>query len=122
MPRLDTLAASWGQVRGSLRFARRLQHFFVLSYSETGLVPLTAVPTLVSVVMKDYPQVESLGGVEELPRLVELGVHLAAGLRDISALQAAPSSALETLQLSSCRRVTDITPVAACSALLMALI
>jgi hypothetical protein len=48
---------------------------------------------------------------------VELGVHLAAGLRDISALQAAPSSALETLQLSSCRRVTDITPVAACSAL-----
>ena len=115
LPQLQTLSATWVQVQGSFRFAQRLERLFLLSYTETDLVPLTTVPTLVSVVMKDYPRVTSLDGVEELPRLAELGVHLAKGLGDITALKRA-SSVLEILQLPSCRMVTDIAPVAACTA------
>lgn len=116
LPQLQKLSAAWGQVQGSLGFAQRLEHLFLLSYTETDLVPLTAIPTLVSVVMKDYPRVRSLDGVEELPRLAALGVHFANGLDDITALKRT-SPFLETLQLPSCRKVTDIASVAACTAL-----
>ncbi len=116
LPQIQTLSATWGQVQGSLRFAQRLEQLFLLSYSETDLSPLTAIPTLVSVVMKDYPRVKSLDGIEELPLLEVLGIHLAKALSDITALRRS-SPDLKTLQLPSCRKVVDVAPVSACTSL-----
>ena len=117
LPLLRALSASWSQIHGSIRFASHLQRLFILSYTERDLAPLAVAPGLASVVMKDYPRLQSLDGVEELPRLAELGVHLAKGLEDISALQRSGSPVLETLQLASCRKIADIAPVGACSGL-----
>ena len=117
LPLLQTLSATWQQVHGSIMFARRLQRLFLLSYTEADLTPLVQVPSLVSVVMKDYPAVQSLDGVEDLPSLTELGVHLAKKLEDSTALMRSSSPVLETLQLPSCRKVTDIRPVASATSL-----
>jgi hypothetical protein len=117
LPQLRTLSATWQQVRDSIMFAQRLERLFLLSYTERDLTPLTSVSSLVSVVMKDYPAVESLDGVEDLPLLIELGVHLAKKLEDITALTRSASAVLETLQLPACRNVTDIRPVASIAAL-----
>lgn len=117
LPLLQTLSATWQQVYGSIRFAERLQRLFLLSYTEADLTWLSPVPSLISVVLKDYPRIRSLDGAEDLPWLAELGVHLAQGLENIEALQRASSPVLETLHLSSCRQVVDIAPVAACTSL-----
>jgi internalin A len=117
LPLLQTLSATWQQVHGSIRFAQRLERLFLLSYTEADFTPLTPVSSLVSVVMKDYPAVESLDGVEDLPSLVELGVHLAKRLDDITALTRSSSPVLETLQLPACRKVADIAPVASSTSL-----
>jgi len=117
LPLLRTLSAGWSQIDGSIRFAPHLHRLFILSYTERDLTPLTPASGLVSVVMKDYPQVQSLDGVEELPWLAELGVHLAKGLQDISALRRAGSPVLKTLQLTSCRKIPDIAAVSACTGL-----
>jgi hypothetical protein len=117
LPLLRALSASWAQIQGSIRFAPHLQRLFILSYTEQDLTPLTAASGLVSVVMKDYPRVCSLDGVEDLPCLTQLGVHLAKRLQDISAVQRAGSPVLETLQLASCRKVPDIAAVSACTGL-----
>ncbi len=117
LPMLRVLSANWAQVRESIRSSQHLERLFLLSYTETDLTPLTSLRTLVSVVMKDYPRVQSLDGVEELPWLAELGIHLAKDLDDIAALQRASSPVLETLQLPSCKKIIDVAAVASCSAL-----
>jgi hypothetical protein len=117
LPLLQKLAAGWRQVQGSIRFAPKLEELFLLSYSEPDLAPLGALNSLVSLAMKDRPKLRSLDGVEDFPWLAELGVFLAKDLQDISALQRAPSPVLKTLQLGTCRRVSEIGPVAACSGL-----
>jgi hypothetical protein len=99
-PCCGPLSASWSQIDGSIRFAPHRQRLFILSYTHHDLTPLIAASRLVSVVMKNYPPVQSPDGAEDLPWLAELGVHLAKGLQDISALQRAGSPVLETLQLS----------------------
>lgn len=117
LPLLRMLSANWSQIEGSIHFAPHLQKLFILSYTERDLTPLIAASGLVSVVMKDYPRVQSLDGVEDLLWLAELGVHLAKGLQDIGALQRAGSPVLETLQLTSCRKIPDIAAVSACTGL-----
>lgn len=117
LPRLRTLSASWGQVQSSIRFAPQLERLFLLSYSETDFTPLAMLSSLASLVFKDYPRVRSLDGIEDMPWLAELGVHLAKNLEDISALQHSHSPVLEILQLSSCRKVADIGAVASCPSL-----
>lgn len=117
LPLLRTLSASWSQIERSLRFAPHLQRLFLLSYTERDLGPLTVASELVSVVMKDRPHVQSLDGVEDLPWLAELGVHFAKDLQDISGLHRAGSPLLVTLQLTSCRKISDIVAVRACTGL-----
>lgn len=55
------------QVHGSIRFAPPLKRLFLLSYSEPDLTPLASLPSLVSVVMKDYPALPICGGVGGAP-------------------------------------------------------
>jgi hypothetical protein len=117
LPLLRVLSASWSQIDGSIRFKSHLHRRFIGSYTDHDLTPLIAASGLVSVVMKDYPRVQSLDGVEDLLSLAEFGVHLAKELQDISALQRAGSPVLETLQLTSCRKIPDIVAVSACTGL-----
>jgi hypothetical protein len=114
LPHLRTLAAEWSMCRGSLRDAPWLEDLSVPSYSEPDLTALGHLVDLVSLVMKERPRLHSLNGVEALPRLRQLGVHLALKLDDISALGRGASSALEVLKLPSCRKVADIGVVEAC--------
>jgi hypothetical protein len=116
LPNLKILSASWKQVRGSIRFANHVERLFLLSYSESDLGPLTSIPKLTSVVLKDWPRVKSLDGLKDLHHISELGIHLARYLTDIKALQQSPAT-LVTLQLPACRKLVNIEPLAACSAL-----
>jgi internalin A len=116
LPSLRTLAAAWQQVERSIQSAPGLQQLFLLGYTAADLTPLAELPSLRSVILKDQPQVTSLDGIEGLPRLEELGVHAAKHLADIEAL-GRTRAALITLQMSSCRKIPDIAPVANCQRL-----
>lgn len=117
LPLLRTLSADWQQVHGSIRFAPQLERLFLLGYSEPDFGVLSSLTALVSVVLKDYPLVRSLAGVEDLPWLATLGVYLAKNLEDITALERTALPTLQVLQLPSCRKVADIDAVAACPSL-----
>lgn len=117
LPLVTALSVGWSQIQGSLRYAPQLERLFILSYSEEDLTPLTVAPNLVRVVMKDYPRVRSLNGLEGLPWLAELGIHVAQRLEDISAVERLASPILTTLELASCRQISDLSAVSACSAL-----
>jgi hypothetical protein len=117
LPLLRSLLATWRQVQGSVQFAQSLERLYLLSYTEADLVPLTAAPKLVSINMKDYPRVQSLNGVEDLPWLAELGIFLGKDLDDITALQRVATPVLTQLRLPSCRKVVDLVSIASCTAL-----
>jgi hypothetical protein len=116
-PLLRELSTSWSQVQGSLRYAQELQTLYLNSYTEKDLEPIAYVRSLVSISIKERAHVQSLDGLEALPWLRVLGIYVARKLHDISALARSASPVLETLRLSFCQKVSDVTPVAACSAL-----
>ncbi|MFZ2504552.1 MAG: hypothetical protein WAW88_17960 [Nocardioides sp.] len=117
LPRVRTLAASWPQVRASILFAPQIEDLALPSYSEPNLEPLSALTSLTSLVMKERPKLRSLDGLEAFPWLLRLGVFLASGLTDIGALERSQPPALQVLQLQSCKKITDIAPVAGCVSL-----
>lgn len=117
LPLLRSVSATWAQVHGSICFAGRLEELFLLSYGESDLTPLAPATSLRSIVLKDRPAVRSLDGMQHLPQLIKLGVHLAPMLGDVAALQMSTSPRLTDLALPACRRIGDISPVAACTAL-----
>lgn len=117
LPRLRTLAASWPQVRSSILFAPQIEDLTIPSYSESNLEPLSTLTSLTSLVMKERPKLKSLDGLEAFPWLTRLGVFLASGLVDISAVERSQSPALQVLQLQACRKIPDIAPVADCASL-----
>lgn len=117
LPRLRTLSAAWSQIQGSILFASHMESLSVPSYAERDLSPLAPLSSLTRLVMKERPRLRSLDGIEAFPWLAHLGVHLASGLEDITGLRRVSSPILETLQLRSCKKVLDISPVAACPSL-----
>jgi len=117
LPRLKTLAASWPQVRASIASASQIEDLAVPAYSEPDLEPLSALTSLTSLVMKERPKLRSLDGVEAFPWLLRLGVFRAPGLSDISALERSRPPVLQVLRLQSCKKISDILPVASCASL-----
>jgi hypothetical protein len=117
LPGLRALAASWPQIQGSIMFARQLESLSVPSYAESDLNALTNLSALTKLVMKERPKLSSLDGFEAFSWLAHLGVHWARNLEDITALERAVSPTLQVLQLPSCKKVTDVGPVASCRAL-----
>lgn len=117
LPHLRDLAARWSQVRGSIRAAVLVERLFLLAFTERDLTPLTPLQALTSVNMKDYPRVRSLDGVDDLPHLEELGIHLGRYLEDITALERSPSRIMAKLLLPACRRISRVDAVASLPAL-----
>lgn len=117
LPLLQTLSADWSQAKGSIGFASQLEHLSASSYKEVDLTPLAALSSLASISMKQYPQLRSLDGIESFPRLVDLAAYGAYKLADISALHHHTSPVLGSVQLPSCKRVTDIAALASCPSL-----
>lgn len=116
-PLLQELSTSWFQVRDAIQSAAELRRLFLLSYTENDLVPLAGLHRLETLVMKDYPRVQTLDGVETLRSLRELGIHIARRLKSIDALQGSLAQTMETLQLSSCRRLESLAPIRSCQGL-----
>lgn len=116
LPMLRTLAASWPQIQGSIAYAPQLEDLSVPSYAEPDLSALTVLPALASLVMKQRPRLCSLAGLEALPRLRHLGVHMARELDDVSALSLT-TSRLETLQITASKGLTEVSPIASATAL-----
>jgi hypothetical protein len=117
LPTLRSLSAAWSQVRGSIMFAPQLESLAAAAYDEPDLSALVVLQSLSKLVMKERPRLRSLDGVEAIPWLMHLGIHLARGLSDISALEAASSTILQVLQIQSCKSIVDIGPIAACPSL-----
>ena len=117
LPNLNTLAASWPQIRGSVKFASHIADLSVASFSERDLEDLSSLSSLTSLSMKERPRLHSLDGVEAFPWLAHLGVYWARPLKDITALQRAASPILQSLQLPMCKNVTDVSPVSYCPSL-----
>ena len=100
-----------------MMFAPQIEDLAVPSYSEPDLEPLSSLTALTSLVMKQRPKLTSLDGLEAFPWLLRLGIFSASGLTDIGALERSRPAALQVLQLQSCKKVSDIKPVASCAAL-----
>lgn len=110
LPKLRRLAACWSQVAASIGSANRLTDVFLLSYDEPDLRPLSQLPLLERLVLKDRPAVASLDGIEALPRLTELGVFAAGVLQDITALSRSPARPT-IVRLGACPQVPDLEVV-----------
>lgn len=117
LPRLRLVSAKWGQLRKTFASASAVEEIYVHSYEEDDLRPLVGSSRVQKIVMKDYPKVRSLNGVDEFPNLEHLGIFLARRLDDISALSKVRSSPLKRLELEACRHVTTFEPVAGLTSL-----
>jgi Leucine-rich repeat (LRR) protein len=115
LPKLRELGAAWPQVKQTIDTASGLRVAFLRGYEGGDLGPFTSLRLLTALTFKDRPRLRSLNGVSALPELQLLGVYLAKDLDDIA--DVAGSRALEDLALESCRKVTRVDALAACSGL-----
>lgn len=97
--RLKQLSIGWTQVVASIQNVPQLEDILLLSYDEPDLTPFAGFNGLQSLVMKHYPPVETLVGIDQLPSLARLGLHSAGWLSDISALGASERPLLTELRL-----------------------
>lgn len=110
-PHLTKLSVDWPQIRDSIARAPELEELEVRRYREEDLRPLKSCPTLKALRMLQYPQVCTLGGVSDLPRLADLRLGLAAKLADISELAACAQMGLRRLEFESCGRIDRIDQI-----------
>lgn len=118
LPQLTKLAAEWGQVEATIASAIQLQDLYVGRYREADLTPLATLTALQRLSMKDWPSVKSLHGLQHLTALTELTIALGRYLSDIDDLGSPVGRQLESLNLDTCRRISDLRPVAHCTALI----
>ena len=116
-PLLTELHANWPCVKASFAHVSALERLYLGSYAERDFGPLTHLTGLTWLMMKDYPSIRSLDGMEYFPKLRELEVPLARYLADITVLERLPTRVLENLGFASCRKIVDIGPVASCTGL-----
>ena len=109
-PQLVDLAGNWDQITRTLSDVPQLESLYIGGYRADDLTPLRYNPGLTKVRMKDRPALKSLAGLEHLSRLKHLGIYLATGLADFTALGDVKS--LTELHLESCRQLSDLTPIA----------
>ena len=117
LPQLTKIAAEWQQVEATIASAVQLQDVYVGHYQETDLTPLAVLSSLQRLTMKDLPSIKSLNGLENLTALTDLTIVLARYLSDIDELAGVVGSQLTSRNLDTCRRISDLAPIAHCTAL-----
>ncbi|WP_344234778.1 hypothetical protein [Kribbella hippodromi] len=108
---LTEIGVDWGQIRQTFRSAVHLVRLFARRYTEDDLSVVASASELETLVLKDRPRLKSLGGLDALPGLQHLGVHLAARLSDAGAVR---GSMLRELHLEACKKVTTLDDIATC--------
>jgi hypothetical protein len=104
VPRLRTLAAWWSVVEGTIDQPNSLEELTVMEYDEINLRPLATQPSLMKVVVKVAPLLESMDGAEELLALAMLRIAAARELSDVTALASISSSLIE-VEFESCLEI-----------------
>jgi hypothetical protein len=117
LPALTDLGADWRQVQATIAAAIQLQSLYVEHYREPDLTALATLTALQRLSMKDWPSIKSLHGLQHLTALTDLTIALGRYLSDIDDLAGPVGRQLESLNLETCRRISDLRPIAHCSAL-----
>ncbi|AEE47591.1 hypothetical protein [Cellulomonas fimi] len=115
LPRLQTISADWAQVANTIMALADLRSAAFGAYQPHDLSPLAPLSELTTLSMKDRPRLRSLAGLDALPRLADLGIYLAAELRDISQLRG--RATIERLELEACRRLDSTLALEGCTGL-----
>jgi hypothetical protein len=111
LPRLTGIwVENWGQLRESLPLAHGLKSLRVYGYEERDLLPATDNPELELIKFKQAPRLESLIGIEMLPKLSSVTVVGAKKLTDISSLTGI-GPRMRELDLTSCKKINDLAPL-----------
>jgi hypothetical protein len=108
---LRAYTGPWRAVKETFHEAEGLEDVVLLDYDEVNLRPLSVQTSIRRVVIKGARLLESLDGIDDLPRLTELRVIGARELDDLSALSAVANS-LEKLEFQTCLAVTTLDPLA----------
>lgn len=109
-PVLESLSATWVQVKSSIGERVGLRDLYLGSYSETDLGPLRWHSQLLRLRLKDRPRLQTLTGIGSLASLEHLGIY-GAPLNDITHLDELGARQLHELHLESCQ-IRDLEPVA----------
>lgn len=118
LPGLRKVVADWPVVKKSFSALTHLTELFIFSFKEADLTPLVGNLGLTSLRMKQYPQVRSVEGIEELAHLEQLQIVVATKLEDLSALRHTPSKEhLRDLDFDTCKRITTVDDIAALTSL-----
>lgn len=113
---LRALSCNWAQVAETIADCSSIEDLYLGEYDPEDLQPLTHLPNLRSLRMKDRPAIRRLDGFEALPKLSSLEIHLAP-LDDLHALAETRSPVLHRLALGSCRAITELGPLQGLSSL-----
>jgi hypothetical protein len=107
LPRLQSIAAAWDDIRETFYAPKYLSRVVVFDYNEVDLDPLTAQPSLQTIQLKVAPRLETLSRIASFPTLTALRIAAAPALDDLGDLSSVTST-LRELDLESCAAVDDI--------------
>jgi internalin A len=113
LPWLTSVAADWRQIADTIEHAIALNDLYTSSYEPPDLHPLQRNQALTRLRMKQHPRLGSLGGIQYLPALTEVGIFGARRLDDIDALarRDAPTR-LASIDLESCSGIAALDALA----------
>ena len=107
-PKLRYLAGEWPLLRPTLEaVSSSLCCLTTWKFDESNLLPLVEQSQLENLTVKDAGRLETLDGVSALSKLSVLGIHMARGLTDISALRYPPPS-LRELRFEYCSKLSRL--------------
>ena len=115
LPNLTRLSADWSQVADTIGAVGGLRRVALARYRPDDLTPLTGLPALESVSLRDRPSIRSLAGLGQLPEIVQLGVFGAAKLDDVADLR--QRERIEMLYLEACPGLHTTEDLNGCAAL-----
>lgn len=102
-PHLNTLGASWAQIKDTIAESPALEDLYLYAYRGKDLTPMAHLLAMKRIRFKGRPSIRSLDGVESLNRLEELGIY-GAPLEDLKAIRSCSKESLSSLDLESCSR------------------
>jgi hypothetical protein len=111
-PQLRDVFGPWDLLRATLYGPTHLERLSTSDYDAADLTPLAVQPGLQHLTLKVARELESLDGAEQFPTLTSLWFQAVHRLTSLHALTSAAPT-LREFELESCRRLTEIEPIAA---------